>query len=69
MKKPYVKPELNLVKIDTTVSMCMDSGDPHHGGGHGGGHGHGHHHTARENAFGGSRPQNVSGFGESNSPW
>jgi hypothetical protein len=68
MKKKYVKPEIETLAIDVTISMCLVSG-PHHGHGHGHGHGHNHGQSVQDNPFGGSRPKNVSGFGEINSPW
>jgi hypothetical protein len=66
VKKKYIKPEIETMTIDTTISMCLTSG-PHHGHGHG--HGQGHGHSVQDDVFGGSSPKNVSGFGETNSPW
>jgi hypothetical protein len=60
VKKKYIKPEIETMTIDTTISMCLTSG-PHHGNGHG--------HSVYDDAFGGSSPKNVSGFGETNTPW
>ena len=65
MKKQYMKPALKVVTLDATISLCMNSVHGHGGGGHG----HGHTSSQYENAFGGSSPRNVSGFGDTKVPF